>query len=747
MVKGFVVDASNGEPLGFAEVYLKGTELGSVTNERGYYLIQQIPPGRYELIASYVGYEEFGEEITIGPGSVVNINIELEPKSIGVPEVSITAQRARFEKETEASRITLSRREIRSVPSFFESDLIKIIQLLPGVVAMHDLSNKLYVRGGSPDENLVLLDGITVYNPSTHLFGLFSTFNPDAVAEVELISGGFPARYGDRLSAVLDVITKEGNSKQFSGEGSTGLISSKLLLEGSIPKGSFLLSGRRTYFDLLIWGFSKILKKDIELPYYFYDGVGKVNYNPSTDNRFTLAALGGADVISFEERYDSEPWGRVDLRWGNQGTSLRWRRVFTPKLYGELLGAWSNFFTSFRYIDYQDSTYNLHLYEDITDFSVITNFSYFASPAHQLDIGLDFKNLSLSDYWEMDTIEVESPPMAANSFVGWVEDRWIMNPLLNLRGGARVIYYGPGQRFRIDPRLGLKYRFRANTALNLALGRYSQFLTTLNSQESYFSIFDFWRPVDPGHIPPQAYHLVLGLEQWLGEETQFTVEGYHKRYHDLLLPAEHPLFFSFPSESLKVGNGYSQGLDLFFRKSYQDLYGWVSYSLSFTRRRVDDEVYAPRYDRRHNLNIVLGTLLPQRVPLLKRAKLDLRFYFATGLPYAGDLARYRAYYYDFVKDAFSPSDWDWRFIKGARDSYRYPPAHRLDLHLEKGINLFGLDGHWYFDLINLYGHKSIIYYYWEYYDPNTSEIFDPPRRVSASFLPYPIPSFGIGFKF
>lgn len=742
IVKGFVSDGSNGEKLPFANVYLKGTEIGTSTNNKGYYILQNVPEGRYRIVASYIGYEEFEREIEIKRGSVITLNIELKPKPITVKGIKVTAQRTRFERSVEPSRVSFSQMEIKSVPRFFEADLIKVIQLMPGVVAMHDLSNKLYIRGGSPDENLVLLDGITIYNPSTHLFGLFSTFNPDAVASAELFSGGFPAKYGDRLSAVLDVTTKEGNSKRFTGEASTGLVTSKLLLEGPIPKGSFLFSGRRTYFDLIVWGFSKILGIDISLPYYFYDGVAKVNYNPSMDNRFTWAGMGGSDVISISEEETNE---KISLRWGNQGTSLRWRRVLHPKLYGEILGALSNFFTRFSYKSEEESA---SIGQDIIDYTLKPDFNYFPSKYHTVDFGFETKRIEFSEFWrysgEDTTMEENPPPLIPYTFTGYLQDKWEINPILYIQPGLRFIYYSIGNRFRIDPRLGLKYHFRANTALNFGVGKYSQYLVTLNSQESYFSIFDFWTPVDQSHNLPTAYHIVLGIEQWIGEGERLTIEGYYKKYYDLLIPKDNPLFFSFPSESLKVGDGYSAGLDIFLRKSYKDLYGWISYSLGFTKRRVNGKTYSPRYDRRHNFNIVIGSVIPERIPLLRKAKIDLRWYFATGLPYAGFLARYRRYYYDFKED----KTWYWwEYIRGSRDAYRYPPSHRLDLHLEKNIEIFGINGSWYIDVINVYAHKNVILYDWVYEDFQTGEEFDPPKRKEVSFLPYAIPSFGINIRF
>jgi hypothetical protein len=736
-INGFVTDAANGEKLGFGNVTVQNTELGAVANDKGYYYLPGLPAGPYRLVFSYIGYEPAIKDIVIIPDQVITVNAELRQTTIDIKGVTATAERTRFEKTVEVSHTTMSSREIKSIPVLFEADLIKSMQLMPGVVPMHDLSNKMYVRGGSPDENLVLLDGIIVYNPTTHLFGLFSTFNPDAVSEADLYAGGFPVKYGDRLSSVLDVTTKEGNSKKYAGEASLGLVTSKALIEGPIPKGSFLFSGRRTYFDALVWSYAHLFNKDINLPYYFYDGVGKINFNPSSENRFTLTGFGGNDVISLSDEFSSAT--KIDLNWGNRGASLRWRRVFTPKLYGEMIGVWSNFFTHFRYIDYGDSTQNMHFYEEIRSYLVKGDFSYILNPVHALDFGLQAENLLVAERWTVESGNYNRPALKSNLIDGYIQDNWALSPpLLYLMPGLRIMHYFTGNRLRADPRLGLKYHFQPNSSLNLSIGKYSQYLITINNQESFFSIFDFWRPLDKIHEPPYSIHAIAGVEQWIGEGTRLTVETYFKRYFNLLIPKQSDIFFSMPTESLKTGDGYAAGLDLYVKKNWKKCFGWVSYSLGYTRRRIGGEEYFPGFDRRHNLNVVFGITIPRSVPVLKNASLDLRWYLGSGLPYADAIGRYAYYYYDIYSRS-----WDWHIIKGPRDAYRLPLSHRLDLHLEKNMRLFGLNGSWYLDVMNVYARKNILFYEWEW-DYSGSAY---PRKVGYSILPIPIPSLGINFRF
>jgi hypothetical protein len=738
-VSGFITDAANGEPLAYANVYLENTTLGSATNEKGYYIIHNVLPGPYQIVFSYLGYETTYRAIEVEPGQNITLNIELPVSAIELEKIVVSAERLRFEEEVEISRVNFTSREIRSVPSLVERDLIKTLQLMPGVVSMHDLSNKLYIRGGSPDENLALLDGITVYNPSSHLFGLFSTFDPDVVSNAELYAGGFPSNYGDRLSSVLSITTKEGNSKKFTGEANVGLITSKLILQGPLPKGSFLISGRRTYFDALVWAYSKIKSDTISLPYYFYDGIVKLNFNPSPENRFTLAALGGSDVLEFEESFDSgDPEEKVTLDWGNRGASLRWRRVFNPKLYAEMITAWSNFLTNFSYEDFEDSTDNFTIHEEIIDYTGKLDLNYFLNDQHTFDLGIDMKQLKIMYNFDLTNFEIAEHAYKPRILTAYVQDKWSLIPdILSVQGGLRSIYYNISDHWCFDPRLGLKYHINANTALNLAWGKYSQFLITINSQESYFSIFDFWRPVDSMHAIPTAYHAVCGIEKWFDDNTKLTIEPYYKRYYNLLIPRQGNMYFSQPSESLLVSTGYSCGVDFFFKKSFKNVFGWISYSLCYTRRKQFDRYYAPRYDRRHNLNIVLGYKIPGSVPVLKNGTFNIRWYLASGLPYAEDLARYRVYTYDPEDDCYY---WEWFTIKGPRDAYRMPIAHRLDAHLEKDFRLFGLDGSWYIDVMNVYDRENIVFYTYDFER-------DPPTKNSYALLPIPIPSFGINFRF
>jgi hypothetical protein len=756
-VNGFVRDSSDGGPLAYCNVYLDKTEYGTATNDKGYFYIGHVPQGKYQLVASFVGYKSVTRPLSVGPNQTVNVDLELPPGAIEVQEVKVSAARSRFEREVEVSAVRLETKQLQFIPKVGgEVDLFRTIQLLPGVIATSDFSNRLYIRGGSPDQNLILLDGITVYNPS-HLFGLFSPFISDAVSDVTLLAGGFPAKYGGRLSSVLDVTTKEGNSKQFTGDASLSMIAAQGLVEGPIPwgmtndevqmtsdstgrdsalvpspsplvhssRGSYLLAGRRTYLpDVLLKAFG------IDgLGYYFYDLMGKANYEPWKDSRFTLTGLAAEDVLDFWDPQD--PNGlKAKMTWGNRGASIRWNRVFTPILYGEVVGAWSNFYSNFN-VDLSSST-DAQMSTDLTDLTLKADLNWYAADRHTLDLGFDgrFARSSMSFVYDTTGFHTADTlwPLAV-----YVDEKWEVVPgRLYLKPGFRLSYYSKGRRFAPEPRLGLKYHPRKNTALNLAVGRFTQPMVTLNSTDAVFSIYDMWLPVQADQALPTALHFIAGAEQWFKRDLVFSLEGYYKDYSNLL-ETRYGEYFT-PPDSLLVADGYSFGADLMLRKTEGWVNGWISYSYMWTRRSIGEEVYHPHYDRRHNANVVLT--FPH---LVWGIDVSAKWTLGTGLPYSGSLGYYPLYQYRPV----DPNWWrrpEWQFIDGPRDAFRYPVYHRLDAGVTRTWKKKWGEITAFLDVTNLYNAKNVLLYYWEVGKDGL------PARHSVGMIPI-LPTIGVKARF
>jgi hypothetical protein len=754
-VNGFVRDAKDGEPLAFCNVYLDKTDFGAATNAKGYYYIGHVPEGKYQLVASFVGYKNVTHSVSVGPNQTVNVDLELSPGAIEMGEVKVTADRARFEREVEVSAVRLETKQLEFIPKVGgEVDLFRTIQLLPGVIATSDFSNRLYIRGGSPDQNLILLDGITVYNPS-HLFGLFSPFIADAVSDVTLLAGGFPAKYGGRLSSVLDVTTKEGNSKHFTGDASASVIAAQALAEGPIPltkddfrmtndlaakpdtidtgqssvgnpaRGSFLIAGRRTYLpDVLLKAFG------IDgLGYYFYDLMGKANYEPWKDSRFTLTGLAAEDVLDFWD--PQNPTGlKAKMTWGNRGASIRWNRVFTPILYGEVVGALSNFYSAFN-VNLGSSS-DIQMGTNLTDLTLKADLTWYAADQHTLDLGFDgrFTRSGTSfayDTTRSDTVD-ELLPLAV-----YVDEKWELVPdKLYLKPGFRLSYYSNGRRFAPEPRLGLKYHPAKNTAINVGLGRFTQPMVTLNSTDAVFSIYDMWTPVQSDQALPTALHYIAGVEQWLKRDVVFSFEGYYKDFSNLL-ETRYGDYFT-PPESLLVADGYSYGADLMLRKTEGWVNGWISYSYMWTRRSIGDESYFPHHDRRHNVNIVLS--FPH---LLWGMDVSAKWTLGTGLPYSGSVGYYPMYQYRPA----DPNWWrrpQWAFIDGPRDAFRYPVYHRLDAGATKTWQKRWGEISAFLDITNVYDAQNVLLYYWEIGKDGL------PVRHSVGMIPV-LPTIGVKVRF
>ena len=575
-------------------------------------------------------------------------------------------------------------------------------------------------------------------------------------------AGGFPAKYGGRLSSVLDVTTKEGNSKRYTGDASVSVIAAQAQVEGPLPgaksevrspndevqipndstgrdsaletrnsqpatssKGSFLLAGRRTYLpDVLLKAFGIN-----GLRYYFYDLMGKANYEPWKDSRFTLTGLAAEDVLNFWDP-DNADGLKAKLTWGNRGVSLRWNRVFTPILYGEVVGAWSNFYSNFN-VNLGSPT-DIRMSTDLTDLTLKADLTWYAGDRHTLDLGFDgrFTRSSLTFSYDTATVNTADTlwPLAV-----YVDEKWEIVPgKLYLKPGFRLSYYTKGRRFAPEPRLGLKYHPFKNTAINLAAGRFTQPMVTLNSTDAILSIYDMWLPVQADQALPTALHFIAGAEQWLKRDVVVSLEGYYKNYSNLL-ETRYGDYFT-PPESLLVADGYSVGADLMLRKTEGWVNGWISYSYAWTRRNIGDEVYHPHYDRRHNANVVLT--FPH---LFWGIDVSAKWTLGTGLPYSGSVGYYPKYQYQ----PGDPEWWrkpDWGFFNGARDAFRYPVYHRLDAGLTKTWTLKWGEISGFLDVTNVYNAKNVLLYYWEVGDNGL------PVRHSVGMIPI-LPTVGVRVRF
>ncbi len=733
-VSGFVRDGASGEVIPFAEVYLKDENIGALTDRNGYYVLSSIPAGAHTVVVSLIGYRPVERIVLIRAGESVRFDARLKSEPIPMKGITVTAERERFKKEVDVGMRQLKLRDLKIAPGFIEQDLFKSLLMLPGVIAISDFSSALYVRGGSPDQNLVLLDGVNVYSPY-HLGGLFSTFNLDALKNAEFHAGAFPAEYGGAVSSVLDVEMKQGNSERFEGNWDVSLLSSKVVLEGPIPKGSFLIAGRRTYLDAFTWTIDKVLQGNGEyyFPYYFYDLQSKVNFDLSEKNRLTLSGFFGDDVINLETGGEN-----LNFRWGNYTLGLKWRYLITPKIFSTLLVTKSRYRVALSdsYADSAAEGAGAQLKLGIGDVALKEDISYFPHPNHTIKFGGEGKLLDIYNFFRLDTATLFDSDQKPDYAAVYLLDKWQCSSRFILNLGLRGEYFSGGNYFRVSPRLGTKYLLSEDFALKAGYGHYYQYLSIpfpRNEMMMKFPVFMFqqWLPASKSFKPVSAVHYTVGAEKWLSADVNLSLEGYYKSMANLL---ETNLPFSWlggnnpeiDSLVFKVGSGWASGLELLLKRKDS----WIGYSFAVTKRTFDGESFYPVFDARHNFNIAWA------IPLSRTWNLSLQWIYRSGFPFTGPIGRYQY----VVIGPDGEREYRWIVINGRRGGFRYPAYHRLDVGIDKQFKLFGLKFTGYFQIVNVYARKNVLWY-----DYNFDT--EPPQREPFSILPIPIPSFGIRGSF
>ncbi|MCU0644998.1 MAG: TonB-dependent receptor [bacterium] len=719
-IHGFVREKDTREPIIMANVWIKGTNTGTTTNMKGYYVLSSLQPGTYELHFRYIGYTTLSIEKYVGKDDDIELDVYLEMEAILMEEAVVTADRERRELEIKPGQITVQIPQLRSIPQIAEPDLFRAIQMLPGVATLSDFSAGLYVRGGSPDQNLILLDHIDVYNPN-HMFGFFSSFNTDAIKSVELLKGGFPASYGGRLSSVLNVINKEGNREEFQGVARLSLLSSNATLEGPWKYGSWMISGRRTYLDLA----AKIV--DFDLPYYFYDGHAKINFDIDKKNQASLSFYAGNDKLDLSQNETD-----INLDWGNKTFSAQWMHLFSSKFFSHFVFAGSRF-DSDTEVKFDDISFGIS--NEITDLAAKGWLTYTPSIRHSMDFGFEAKQLKFGlNYKVVDLDYMNS--FSGNYFVLFLQDNFKLGVFDIIQAGVRFDHYTDGNYSRITPRLSYKHIFSDKVNLTLSYGRFAQFLNLVYQEGLSFA--DMWFPVDETFQPGQADHYILGYNFDNLKTFSINIEAYYKRYYNV---SEYR-FRAAESQGTDVdfgnltaadnflsGTGYAYGADIYLRNNIWGLKGWLGYSLNWVKQRVNgynfDEEYYPTHDRRHTITAI------EDLQISKKWRLNFAAKFGTGQPYTEAAARYAALNpngttYDLTLDT-------------KKNSYRLPPYRRFDIGLFHDTRIFGVNAEIYFQIINVYNFKNV---WFRNYNFETN----PARREDFYMIPR-IPTVGISFLF
>jgi hypothetical protein len=698
-ISGYLRDAASGEPLISANIFDTRSASGTVTNTYGFYSLT-LPSDSVSLRFSYIGYDTRQTDFFLGKD--INLNIDLGGAvQLTTVEVTATPEGGRIEEKTQMSQVVVPIEQIKRAPALLgEVDVLKTLQLLPGVQSGGEGQNGLYVRGGSPDQNLVLLDGVPVYNVS-HVLGIFSVFNADAIKNVTLTKGGFPARYGGRLSSILEINMKEGNMEEFHGEGSVGLISSKLTLEGPIVKDktSFLVSGRRTYADLI---FRPIIRQqgrnngeDIKLKLHFYDLNTKLQHKINDKHRLYLSGYFGADVFLTDITEDGDRF-RGGIDWGNVISAFRWNWQINNKLFANTTLTYSRYQVDIiaeEEIGNEEAgrdVFSANYFSGIEDYAAKIDFDFIPSPNHYIRFGGSWTNhtyrpgaLSLNAEFEEEQFDtlVGSQNSFSDEFAIYVEDDMRFGAL-KMNAGIHTSGFLVDGKFytSVQPRLGLNYLLGKGVAAKASFATMTQFINLLTS-ESFSLPTDLWVPSTARIKPQQSWQLAGGLAKSFENGFEVSLEGYYKQMHNVLSYKEGASFlFGLENDwqdKVTQGDGESYGLEFFLQKKKGKTTGWLGYTLSWNWREFDEinggNRFPFRYDRRHDVSVVVSHDFSEEVGI------SAAWVYGTG-----NAVTLNTFQYPIEKYQFSGYEAYYETVEsgGEKNDFRMSDYHRLDISLE-----------------------------------------------------------------
>ena len=771
-VSGYI-RGQNGENLVGATVQVLAQGTGTVANQYGYYSLM-LDSGEHTLVVQYLGYRPLTKTIRLQRNT--QLNLVLEESIVEGAEIVVEGKRA--EDHITQSRMSVNEvdiRQVKSLPALMgEADILKTIQLLPGVKNGGEGTTGFYVRGGGPDQNLILLDEAVVYNAS-HLFGFFSVFNADALANSQLIKGGMPAEYGGRISSVLDLTMREGNNQKHVTQGGLGLIASRFTTEGPLKKGkaSYILSGRRTYLDVLV---DPLIPKDAPAKgsgYFFYDLNAKINWQASPKDRLYASAYFGKDVFDFNNR---ENGFRFSIPWGNSTATLRWNRILSPRLFANHSLVYSDFEFGTRFTQ-NDFTINLN--SGVRNLTFKQDLDYQLSTRHRLKFGSQ-----LIRHWFLPSVvegragdfDIATNNIRRLNAIEWsayVRDEWDITDRWQVNAGIRFavfqqygpysyerytdatlvtrldsVGFGPGEKVvrypAWEPRLNLRYLVDKQSSIKFAITRNLQFIHLASSSGTSLPA-DLWIPSTLKVRPQIGLQYAAGyFRNFLDNTFETSAEIYYKDLQNQIDFREGAVngFNPLIENDLVFGRGEAYGMELFVKKNRGKLTGWVGYTLSWTNRFFDDimqgKAYPYKFDRRHDLSVV-GTWVQS-----PRWKFSGTFVYSTGNAYTLPESRY--FFEGQIIDQI-----------GERNSFRLPHYHRLDFsavytpsnqsagETAQGSGRRRYKGEWVFAIYNVYSRLNPFFIYLD----NEGSLQQGTLQIQAkkvSLFPI-IPSVTWNFKF
>ncbi len=744
-VSGYVKDADNGETLIGVSIYENELQDGTTTNAYGFYSIT-LPAGQVELTYSYIGFDDNIQALTLDKD--VSLDVEISTGSEQLQEIVVTANSAREQvQSTQMSVERISMKEAKALPALFgEVDIIKTLQLKPGVSSGGEGTSGLIVRGGGPDQNLIILDEAIVYNPS-HLFGFFSTFNSDAVKDVQLYKGGFPSQYGGRLSSVIDVKLKEGNRKKFSGAGGLGLIASRLTLEGPIvkDKGSFIVSGRRTYADIITRAVNNANADNPDynkIPdYFFYDLNTKINYDLGKNDRIFLSAYFGRDAFIFnDEDFDFK------FDWGNFTTTARWNHIYNPRLFSNMTFT----FSDYNYlIKNKFDAFSFEVGSGIRDYNAKIDFYNEPNSRNSLKFGADwtFHEFNVGRLRAEEEGQEEPLFESRTDYSGWeanayISDDFEVSKKLKINAGLRLSSFYSDSTFYagIEPRFSMRYSLKDNISLKASYTRMNQYIHLVSSSGASLPT-DIWYPSNSVVKPQVSDQVAAGISVSIGNQFLLSNEIYYKWQRRQIDFRDGADIFINPNlnDEFVFGKGYSYGNEIYLEKKEGKLTGWVGYTLSWSWREFDainnGNRFSPRFDRRHDASVVL------LYELNRKFTFTGAWVYNTGNAISLPEARF------FLQDIPGQDGGQIGTVFQERNSFRMASYHRLDLGIvmKMFLNRENFEGDLTFNTYNTYDRRNP---YFIYFDTNIDDngVVTGIQAKQVSLFPI-LPSITFNFRF
>ena len=673
-IRGFVSDKNTGESIMFCNVTIDGTSHGSQTDLNGMYTLSKIPAGEHKIAVTFIGYKKLTQDISLNKGQILTLKFELESSTVNIGEVEISAERQEMKTDVKAASIKITNEDLNLVPTIGgEADLAQYMQIIPGVIFTGDQGGQLYIRGGSPVQNKVLLDGMTIYSPF-HSIGLFSVFDADIIKTTDVYTGGFSAEYGGRVSSIMDIKTKDGNKKRLQGKLSSNTFGSKLLVEGPLKKGggtTFLFSGKTSYLDKTsesLYNFS--------MPYSYTDLYGKITFNANNGSKANVYGFNFQDQVNYQ--------GISDLQWSSNGLGSEF--ILIPGNSPVLIEG--NFAYSKYYISLDENASALRE-SSISGGSMGFDFTSF-QPKGKIKYGFDVYGFE-TKYKTYNSanakIELNENNSEFSAYVNYQynADRFILEP------GFRLQKYTLGTS--PEPRLGIKYLASDVLRLKLATGLYSQNIISTVSDRDVVNLF-YGFISSPENLPTdedgneyknqiqKARHIILGAEYDINLKMDFQIEGYIKDFNQIT-NINRSMTSNYDNEFI-VERGLARGVDFLLKYKTKKLYLWSVYSLGFIKRYEGENEYFPHFDRRHNINLVSSFSFGKK----DSWKADARWNLGSGFPFTQTQGFYENIpFSDGINTDYTSENGELEIVYAELNKGRLSYYHRLDLSLSKTIEI------------------------------------------------------------